>query len=44
MKLEQFHYPAAAGLGFFMLIVSFFILFMIQILQTWNARRSGGRV
>ena len=43
MKLEQFHYPAAAGLGFFMLIVSFFILFLIQILQTWNARRSGGR-
>ena len=43
MKLEQFHYPAAAGLGFFMLIVSFFILFLIQILQTWNARRSGAR-
>jgi sulfate transport system permease protein len=44
MKLEQFHYSAAAGLGFFMIIVSFFILFLIQILQTWNARRSGGRV
>lgn len=44
MKLEQFQYPAAAGLGFFMLIVSFFILFLIQILQTWNARRSGGRI
>jgi len=44
MKLEQFHYSAAAGLGFFMIIVSFFILFLIQILQTWNARRSGSRV
>lgn len=44
MKLEQFHYPAAAGLGFFMLLVSFFILFLIQVLQTWNAQRSGGRV
>lgn len=44
MKLEQFHYSAAAGLGFFMLIVSFFILFLIQVLQTWNARRSGGRI
>ncbi|MCX6934986.1 MAG: sulfate ABC transporter permease subunit CysT [Verrucomicrobia bacterium] len=42
MKLEQFEYVAAASLGFFMLLTSFVILFLVQILQTWNARRSGG--
>jgi sulfate transport system permease protein len=43
VKLEQFNYVAAAGIGFFMLLVSFVILLLIQILQTWNAKRSGGR-
>ena len=42
VKLEQFNYVAAAGIGFFMLLVSFVILLLIQILQTWNAKRSGG--
>jgi sulfate transport system permease protein len=42
IKLEQFNYVAAAGIGFFMLLVSFVILLLIQILQTWSARRSGG--
>ena len=42
IKLEQFNYVAAAGIGFFMLLVSFVILLLIQILQTWNAKRSGG--
>ena len=44
IKLEQFNYVAAAGIGFFMLLVSFVILLLIQILQTWNAKRSGGPV
>lgn len=43
VKLEQFNYVAAAGIGFFMLLVSFVILLLIQILQTWNAKRFGGR-
>ena len=42
IKLEQFNYVAAAGIGLFMLIVSFVILLLTQILQTWNAKRSGG--
>ena len=42
IKLEQFNYVAAAGIGFFMLLVSFVILLLIQILQTSNAKRSGG--
>jgi len=42
IKLEQFNYVAAAGIGFFMLLVSFVILLLTQILQTWNARRTGG--
>jgi sulfate transport system permease protein len=44
IKLEQFNYVAAAGIGFFMLLVSFVILLLIQILQSWNAKRSGGPV
>jgi sulfate transport system permease protein len=39
VKLEQFEYAAAAALGFAMLVISFVMLFAINVLQVWERRR-----
>lgn len=41
-KLEQFDYAGAAALGSVMLIFSFVLLLLINLLQHWSQRRSGG--
>jgi sulfate/thiosulfate transport system permease protein len=39
IKLEQFDYPAAAALGLAMLVMSFVMLFAINLVQAWGRRR-----
>ena len=39
IKLEQFDYAGAAALGFIMLVMSFVMLFSINLLQAWGRRR-----
>jgi sulfate/thiosulfate transport system permease protein len=41
IKLEQFDYDGAAALGFFMLAMSFVMLFAINLVQSWGQRRLG---
>jgi sulfate transport system permease protein len=45
IKLEQYEYGAAAALGFIMLVMSFVMLFAINLVQAWGRRRQvrGGR-
>jgi sulfate transport system permease protein len=38
-QLEQFNYPAATGIAVLMLLVSFVLLLLINILQRWTARK-----
>ncbi|MBA2408876.1 MAG: ABC transporter permease subunit, partial [Gammaproteobacteria bacterium] len=38
-KLEQYDYAGAAALGVVMLIVSFILLFAINVLQLWSLKR-----
>ena len=44
IKLEQFDYNGAAALGFIMLVMSFVMLFAINLVQAWGRRaaRRGG--
>jgi sulfate transport system permease protein len=42
IKLEQYEYQAAAALGFFMLVMSFVMLFAINLVQGWGRRRQAG--
>ena len=42
IKLEQFDYNGAAALGFIMLVVSFVMLFTINLAQGWSRRRHTG--
>jgi sulfate transport system permease protein len=42
IKLEQFDYDGAAALGFTMLLVSFVMLFTINLAQAWARRRQTG--
>ncbi|HET7202430.1 MAG TPA: sulfate ABC transporter permease subunit CysT [Steroidobacteraceae bacterium] len=42
IKLEQFEYGGAAALGFVMLLVSFLMLFSINLTQAWSRRRQTG--
>jgi sulfate transport system permease protein len=42
IKLEQFDYDGAAALGFTMLLVSFVLLFTINLAQAWSRRRHVG--
>jgi len=44
IKLEQFDYNGAAALGFMMLLVSFLMLFAINLVQSWSRRRHSGPV
>jgi sulfate transport system permease protein len=39
IKLEQYDYAGAAALGFIMLVMSFVMLFSINLLQAWGRRR-----
>jgi sulfate transport system permease protein len=39
IKLEQFDYGGAAALGFIMLVMSFVMLFAINLVQAWGRRR-----
>jgi sulfate transport system permease protein len=39
IKLEQFDYGGAAALGFIMLVMSFVMLFTINLVQAWGRRR-----
>lgn len=41
-KLEQFDYAGAAALGGVMLIFSFILILLINLLQHWSHRRTGG--
>lgn len=41
-KLEQFDYASAAALGVVMLIFSFVLLLLINLLQHWSHKRTGG--
>lgn len=41
-KLEQFDYAGAATLGSVMLIFSFILLLLINLLQHWSQKRTGG--
>src|SRR5215469_12129760 len=39
IHLEEFDYKGAAALGFVMLVISFFMLLTINLLQAWGRRR-----
>ena len=39
IRLEEFDYHGAAALGFVMLVISFVVLLMINLLQAWGRRR-----
>jgi sulfate transport system permease protein len=41
IKLEQFDYAGAAAIGFVMLIASFILLLIINLLQAWGRSRAG---
>jgi len=41
-KLEQFDYAGAATLGSVMLLISFVMLLLINLLQHWSHKRTGG--
>jgi sulfate/thiosulfate transport system permease protein len=41
IKLEQFDYTGAALLGLLMLVLSFVMLFFVNVLQAWQRRRAG---
>lgn len=41
IKLEQFDYAGAAAIGMTMLVASFLILLMVNLLQRWSRRWSG---
>lgn len=41
-KLEQYNYAGAAALAVVLLVFSFVLLLLINVLQHWSAKRSGG--
>ncbi|MES2662795.1 MAG: sulfate ABC transporter permease subunit CysT [Pseudomonadota bacterium] len=41
-KLEQFNYAGAAALSVVMLVFSFILLLLINFLQYWSSKRTGG--
>jgi sulfate transport system permease protein len=42
-KLEQFQYPAATVIAVAMLLLSFVLMFAVNLLQLWLQRRTGAR-
>ena len=41
IRLEEFNYAAATGIATIMLIISFAMLFLINLIQAWSRRRYG---
>lgn len=41
IKLEEFNYPAATAIASIMLVMSFIVLFVVNLLQAWARRRTG---
>lgn len=41
IRLEEYDYPAATGIAAIMLIISFLMLLVINLLQAWSRRRYG---
>ena len=39
-KLEQYDYPSATAIAVLMLLASFALLFLVNLLQTWNHQRT----
>ena len=42
IKLEEFKYGDATAIAVVMLVASFVVLFLVDRLQRWSARRTGG--
>ncbi|HWB60647.1 MAG TPA: sulfate ABC transporter permease subunit CysT [Chthoniobacteraceae bacterium] len=40
-RLEQYDYQGAAAIGIVMLLLSLFILLLVNLIQYWNGRRTG---
>jgi sulfate transport system permease protein len=40
-RLEEYDYAGATTIAVVMLIISFFILFLINLVQAWASRRTG---
>jgi sulfate transport system permease protein len=40
-KLEQFDYPGAAAIAVVMLVISFALIFAVNVIQWWARRRQG---
>ena len=40
-RLEEYDYAAATTIAVVMLLISFAILFLINLLQAWASRRTG---
>ena len=41
IRLEEFNYPAATAIAAVMLVLSFSLLFVINLIQSWSRRRYG---
>jgi sulfate transport system permease protein len=41
MRLEEYNYPAATAIGSIMLVMAFFVLLAINLVQAWSRRRYG---
>lgn len=41
IRLEEFNYPGATAIAAIMLVISFVLLLLINLLQAWNRRRTG---
>jgi sulfate transport system permease protein len=42
IRLEEFRYADATAIAAVMLVASFFVLLVINLLQRWSGRRTGG--
>jgi sulfate transport system permease protein len=41
IRLEEYNYPAATAIAAIMLIISFAMLLVINLLQSWSRKRYG---
>jgi sulfate transport system permease protein len=41
IRLEEYDYPAATAIAAIMLVISFAMLLVINLLQSWSRRRYG---
>ena len=41
IKLEEYNYAAATGIAAIMLVISFALLLVINLIQSWSRRRYG---